>query len=164
MELELLRDLLVAFGLPAVIGWLVEQGYLPSWVADVLGLSSDQAKEHEPFNIETMVQNAELAIINPYYGLQAINAKIQRSANDYAAILAAIANISTQVSNLPAPPSTGAIAAEVWLVPPFEGEDTGWNHLTYLERYAALTSLYGSWPWKQDPRFVVAGSFKYPPD
>jgi hypothetical protein len=83
---------------------------------------------------------------------------------DLASILEAIANLSIQVGNLPIPPSAVDISAQVWLQPPFEGEDLPWNHVTYLERFARNVGGLAAFVLKEDPFLTVETSWKYPPD
>jgi hypothetical protein len=158
--LEALAPLILEFGVEAVLQYLVDQGVFPAWV---LG-ANNTAIESEPGLIEQLVQQTEVAVDSPAYGLQAIKTQVNRSAIDVGSILAAIDALSVQVSNLPVPPSAGSIAEQVWLVPPIEGEELPWNHLLYIENFCRNVGALAAFVLQTDPFLVVEAVWKYPPD
>jgi hypothetical protein len=148
------------FGLDAVIAFLVEQGILPAW----MGGEEDVARESTPYAIQEHVAAIRAQVESFYSGLAAINTRVMTLNTDQQQVVNAIEALSVQVAALPVPPTGGDNASAVWEYRAFEGDETTWQHLSWIERYAALTSQYGSWPWHEDPNFAVSGSFKYPPD
>lgn len=164
---ELLWPIIAEFGIASVLQALVDNGLLP---ASVLG-QQDTALEHEPYIIEQMAEAASLNVADPRWGNHALLDKLQQVQNDIAASRVSILDAISGISNTEQPPwytpptASGDVAHDVWF---YDGDthedDLAWNHLLLLERYAALTSEYGSWPWWADPMFAISGSFKYPPD
>jgi hypothetical protein len=158
---EAIGELLLYYGVQAILDELVAEGVIPPELAPYLGLTPPGESTNQ---IGEDVQQIQRTLDNQTNGLPGIITLVKRSAVDVATITDALANLSTQIANLPAPPSGDANAVAVWsFVGPNDSETT-WGHLSFLERYAANTSAYGSWPWWSDPMFAVSGSFKYPPD
>lgn len=158
--LDALRAAIEAFGLDFVLRALVEAGVLPSWVLpDVF-----TAQEHEPYRIEQTVDSIANALASPTNGLDRIYQAAHGAAIDATAIAATLANIQTQISNLPIPPATDSIAAQVWGFPN-SGEDIpAYSHLLYIERFAGTVGRGAAFIFQDDPFLVVKTSWKYPPD
>jgi len=157
----ILEDLLTYYTVQALIEGLVEVGIIPADLAPLLGVAVPDLTNTQ---VDQDVQQVQRTLDSTDGGLPGIMTLLKRTALDKTDILNALQALSTQVSNLPSAPGVGDIAAQVWGWPN-SGEDvSAYTHLLYLERYAALTSQYGSWPWLSDPMFTVSGAFKYPPD
>jgi len=161
---EALAALLYEFGAPLVIAWLIENGYLPAWVGDALGISTNQAVESEPYLIEQALDVVKQEATSNDHGLNAIMTQVRRFNVDNAALLAAVQNMQAQISNLPSPPSEGTIAEQVWGYPN-SGEDVAaYQHLLWIERFAHTVGGLGAFLLQDDPFLVVQTSWKYPPD
>ena len=159
--LPIIEDLLTYYTVQALVEALVEAGIIPAELAPLLGA---QLPDVSGTQIDQDVQQIQRTLDDQTNGLPGIITLVKRTALDKTDILNKLDQLVTQVSNIPAAPGVGDIAAQVWGYPN-SGEDIpAYTHLLYLERYAALTSQYGSWPWLADPMFTVSGAFKYPPD
>lgn len=160
MLAELLIGLIAEFGLDYVLQFLVNAGILPPSVL----LQGQNALEHEQYLIEQLVQQTDVAVQHPSYGLNAIKTQVDRNAVDVTKLVAAINALSVQVSNLPTPPGEDSIAAQVWGYPNTGQDISAYDHLLYIERFAANLGYLASFTLQADPFLVVETSWKYPPD
>ena len=164
---EALLALIAEFGLPAVLGFLVDEGILPPWV---LGETSGQAVESEPYAIERIASTAANEAINPFHGFSALLTRMNRLSTqietDANALAEAIGNIS--INEQPSwyvPPTPGIAASDVWDVQ-YGGETdmTTGAHLLALETFAHNLHYLASFALRDDPFLIVDMGWKYPPD
>jgi hypothetical protein len=123
---EALLALIAEFGLPAVLGFLVDEGILPPWV---LGETSGQAVETEPYAIERIATTAANEAINPFHGFSALLTRMNRLSTqietDANALAEAIGNINFDTQPgwyVPptTPPDETTVATAVWDYQPNE--------------------------------------------
>jgi hypothetical protein len=93
-------------------------------LASMQGVQIKAAVEHQPFLVETAAVTAELAVINPTYGLNAIHSQIAaeaaQSVSDHATIVTMLTVIEGLLAPVHLPPTPppgyggGASASDVW--------------------------------------------------
>jgi len=159
-----LVPILIQLGGPILIGWMIEQGIIPPWVGDVLGMSTDQAVESERLLIEQTVDATKQEVTSSDHGLNAIMTQVRRFNVDNSKLLQAVQNMQTQISNLPSAPSEDSIAAQVWGYPNVGEDIPAYQHLLLLERFAHNIDRLVEFPHKDDPFLLVRTGWKYPPD
>jgi hypothetical protein len=158
---EAIGELLLYYGVQAILDELVAEGVIPPELAPYLGLTPPGESTNQ---IGEDVQQIQRTLDNQTTGLPGIITLVKRNAVDVATITDALANLSTQVANLPSAPGVGDIAAEVWGYPN-SGEDVpAYTHLLYLENFARNVGGLAAFVLKGDPFLIVEASWKYPPD
>lgn len=139
-------------------------------VLGIRELTSNSAQEHLPYAIETISTNTQLAVQNPWHGLEAAHAERE-------AILAAISDLQTATLNAVAL-TVQAAEPPAWYSGPIPGEDIAsavwsfhlgdsepvYNLLTWLENDAYHRELWASYPLRTNPLFIISGPFERPPD
>jgi len=147
-----LLELLAGVAVDELLAFLVNQGVLPAWV---LG-EQKAALEDEQYLIQQLVQQTDVAVQHPSYGLNAIKTQVDRNAVDVTKLVAAINALSIQVSNLPTPPGEGDIAQAVWTYQ--IGGPTDVQAGFHLQRLDNMRSHFQgrvAFPLQSDPFLIV---------
>jgi hypothetical protein len=159
--LPIIEDLLLYYTTQALVEALVSAGIIPAELAPYLGVSLPDKTNAE---VDQDVKVVGDILNNPISGLPGILTAVKRNAVDVVGLNTKLDGLITQVSNLPAAPSSGDIAAQVWGYPN-SGEDIpAYSHLLYIERFAGLIGKAAAFTLQGDPFLFVETSWKYPPD